>query len=425
MTKRQKLELRASEIRKRLTELAGIEELTDEHRQEIDTLRTEYADVETKIQASTIADDEPERRAVGDGIDDGEGKELEKLRDKVELRHYVEAAVEKRAVAGAAAEFNQHLGIGAHRFPLEILAPMEDRATTDTDAGPTRPRRWLDRLFADTAASRVGVTMESVEPGIASYPMTTAGPSAAQRGRTEAIADAAWTIGVSELKPTRNGVRVVYSSEDALRNPGLEDALRRDMRMALTEGIDRAIFLGDAGANEDTGDIAGFTTASIAEVTLKQADKVLADKVLGAFVGLVDGVYAGSLADLRVVPAVGAYQLWASTMLVGAASSDSDGPESTHVSETSITGMLRANGLDIGMARGGIETATAAGDFGAFIGLGRGIEGAAVCPVWADAMMIVDPYTGAAKGETALTLSYHWNFAFVRAANFRRLKFVA
>lgn len=410
MTQKQKLELRASEIRTKLAELAGAEDLTDEQRAEIGTLRTEYADVETRIQALTVAEDQPTRTAAGEG--DGENRELRELRGRVELRHYTTAAVEKRGVDGAALEFNQHLGIGAHRFPLELLAPEEDRATTDTDAGPTRPRRWLDRLFADTAASRVGVTMESVEPGIASYPITTAGASAAQRAREQAIADAAWTIGVSELKPTRNGVRVVYTSEDALRNPGLEDALRRDMRAALTEGIDRAIFLGDAGATGNDADITGFTTAAITEAEITQANKVKADKTLETFTGLVDGIHAGSLGDLRVVAAIGAWRLWENTIANAAAENQT------------VAQFLRAAGLSWS-ARGEIEDATAAGDFGAFVGLGRGIAGAAVAPVWADAMLITDPYTGAAKGETALTLSYHWNFAFVRTANFRRVKFVA
>lgn len=36
-----------------------------------------------------------------------------------------------------------------------------------------------------------------------------------------------------------------------------------------------------------------------------------------------------------------------------------------------------------------------------------------------------DHYSGAAKGEIALTLSYLWNFGLPRAANFARVKFVA
>ncbi len=75
----------------------------------------------------------------------------------------------------------------------------------------------------------LGMTFESVAPGISAYPITTAGPSAAQRGRSETATDAAWTVGVTSLKPTRNTVRVVFSDEDMYRLPGLEAALRRDM----------------------------------------------------------------------------------------------------------------------------------------------------------------------------------------------------
>ena len=40
------------------------------------------------------------------------------------------------------------------------------------------------------------------------------------------------------------------------------------MRMAMTEGIDRAVFNGDGGANENTADITGLKTASITEDTI-------------------------------------------------------------------------------------------------------------------------------------------------------------
>ena len=59
------------------------------------------------------------------------------------------------------------------------------------------------------------------------------------------------------------------------------------------------------------------------------------------------------------------------------------------------------------------------------MGLGRGIDGAGIAAVWEQAQMIRDPYSGAAKGEVALTLlNYLWQLAFPRTANFKRLKFV-
>ena len=80
---------------------------------------------------------------------------------------------------------------------------------------------------------------------------------------------------------------------------------------------------------------------------------------------------------------------------------------------------MRGNGLNW-MTRGEIEAATDDGDFGAFIGRGRGIEGAGVAAMWEAGDLVRDPYSGAAKGEVALTLSYLWGFQLPRPANFAR-----
>ena len=257
--------------------------------------------------------------------------------------------------------------------------------------------------------------MESVPAGSASFPVTTAGASAAQRQRsTDAAADAAWTIGVTEMKPKRNAVRLLFSIEDAARIPGLESALNRDLRMALKEGVDRAIFLGDATATGNDADITGLQTAAITETTVPQANKVKGPETLTAFTGLVDGIHAMGLDDLRVVTSVGAWRLWENTIINLA----------TATNNQTLVAFLRTAGMSW-MSRGEIDTNTANGDFGAFIGRGRGIEGAGVAAVWEAGELIRDPYAGAAKGEIALTLCYLWDFALPRTSNFARIKFVA
>jgi len=416
MTLLQRLQLRASEVRQKLNDLAGVEDLTDEQRQEVETLSAEYADLETRQRAAIIgADAEPERETRQEP--DAETRELRQLQGQVQLANYVTAAMELRGLHGAEAEYNQHLNlreVGA--FPLELLAPVETRATTDAESA-TQQQTWLDRLFADTAAMRLGITMPSVSPGVPSYPVTTAGGNPVQRGRSEAVGDAAWTVGVTELKPTRSAVRAVFNEEDRMRLPGLEDALRRDLASAMTEKIDRTIFLGDAGAtdpgsNADAADITGLTTAQITEVTLKQADKVKGPETLAVFSGMVDGKHANGLEDLAVVASVGGYQLWTSTVANSAAENQTVGQ------------FLRASGL-MYTVRGEIDTATTSGKFGAFIGRTRNITGAGVAPVWNSGLLIRDPYSDAAKGEVAVTLSYFWNFGLPRASHFQRLKFVA
>ena len=414
MTKRQKIEIRRSEAVQRLNELAGLEgdALTDELRAEMDKLTKALPGIETELRAAITleAAEEAEIRGEFGNNGDGEPAEIRALRSKVRTGAYVTAAIEQRAADGAEAEYNAAVKIAGNKFPLSLLAPVEERAATAVDT-QTMPRRWLDRLFAGTAAQRIGVTMESVGEGVAAFPITTAGAAAAQRAKSQVTADAAWTIGTTELKPTRNSVRLVFNTEDAARVPQLEEALNRDLRMALTEGVDRAIFLGDAGATGTDADITGFSTAAIAERTITQANKVKPANTLEAFLAMVDGVHAAMVSDLRCVLAVGAHNLWAGTIANSAAENQT------------ILAFLKENGLECSV-RGEIETDTANGDFGAFVGRGRGIEGAAVAPVWEGGQLIRDMYTGASKGEVALTLVYLWNFGIVRAANFNRVKFV-
>ena len=316
---------RQSKERGRVAELAIADALTDETRAELDTIETGTPDLERQLRAATVAveAEESEQRAAGAAgegrdVQDTEDRERAELRGKARMGRYVQAAIEMRSVDGAEGELNAAVGIGANRFPLELLAPpaqrAEDRATTAVDT-QMMPRTWLDRLFAETAAVRLGITMESVPAGSASFPVTTAGADAAQRGKDQAAADTAWTVGVVEMKPKRNAATLKFSIEDTARIPGLESALTRDLRMALTEGIDRAIFTGDDGANPNTGDIVGLQTAAITETTLTQTNKIKGPETLSAFLALIDGIHANTLGDLNVVSAVGAYRLWENTVI--------------------------------------------------------------------------------------------------------------
>ena len=389
-----------------------------------DKMESLAADVSSEQRAATLKDLESAKKVYREAwavesvspAEDGETRERRELRGRVKISGHVAAAMEERMLDGPELEYNQSLGLKrAGAFPLELLAAeVEERATTNVDGQATQ-RPWLDRLFSETAAARIGVTFESVSPGVASFPVVTAGAVGSQRGRGEAAADAAWVVGISDLKPTRNAVRCVFSEEDTLRIPGLEESLRRDLAMALTEAVDRVVFVGDAGANEDPGDIKGLTTAAnVVEKTLKQADKIKGPETLEVFASLVNGKHSNALADLRIVAAVGANTLWLSTNV---------SPSEARI--VTLSEFLKAQGISW-TVRGDLEDTTAATKFGAFLGRGRGLAGAGVAAVWNAGLLIRDPYgVSAAKGEVSLTLSYFWNFGLPRPSNFARIKFVA
>ena len=94
---------------------------------------------------------------------------------------------------------------------------------------------------------------------------------------------------VTEIKPARRAVHGIYSIEDDARLPGLSEAIERDMRAAMVESVDRAVFNGDGGANENTADVVGLQAAGITEATLSQANKIKADEVLKFFLAYVMG----------------------------------------------------------------------------------------------------------------------------------------
>ena len=180
----------------------------------------------------------------------------------------------------------------------------------------------------------------------------------------------------------------------------------------MVEKVDRDIFVGDTGASGTSADIAGLTTATITEVTLTQAHKLKGAQWLALFAAMIDGKYAVDASDLRIVMSVGANTLLMSTVDTAAVSLDTSAQ------------FLRNSGITW-TARGDIDTNTANGDFGAFVGRARGQAGSAVAPMWAGGQLIRDPYTSAKNGEVQLTLNYLWNFGIPRGGNYRRLKFVS
>ena len=345
--------------------------------------------------------------------DAGETNELAEIRARVDVSKYVMAAVERRGLnGGAELEYNAAMGVAGDGFPMSLLDfSAEERAAISGDS-QTNQQTWIDRVFGGSAAQRVGVTMRSVAPGIVSVPAITAGATGAQRGNAQAATNAAYTVGITELKPKRNAVHTIFSIQDSMRVPGLEDAITRDLRAAVVDAVDKVVFLGDSTANPNDGDIVGLTGIANIETTVTQAKKITAPGVLEAFAAQVDGKYATGLADLRVVLAVGAARLWTSTV-----------PNAATGNNASLAQILTGNGISW-QVREGIETDTADGDFLAFIGRARGIEGAAVAAVWENGQLIRDPYTDADSGEVRLTLNYLHDFGVPRSANFRRLKAV-
>ena len=402
-----------------------LDELLDNPERTTEAIRTatkEVRELQIEEEAATTAlevreaeerqkREDAERDYNQGGRDNPETVEIRQLETRARVGNHIAAAMSGGQLASVEREHNEARKIPEDHVHLSMLAPaVESRATTDA-SGQTDQQSWLDRLFAQTAAMRLGIMMEAVGSGVAAYPVTKTGASAAQVARNTAAADSAWTVGITEAVPKRTAARVTISDRDIHRLPGLEAGLRRDLGMAMTEKIDRAVFVGAAGG-DDSG-IVGLTgTADVTEVTMTQANKDDMSLILTAIAGLVDGRHALNMGDVNIAWSQTAFKkLFAGVYATGF---DRLGRE-----------VFDDAGLGRWVVREGIGADDSAGSFGAVLSLGRGLMGAAVCPIWESAQLVRDMYSGASSGDIQLVLNSYWDFKVLRPSNFGRVKFVA
>ena len=129
--------IRTSEIRQKLNELSAKETLEDGEAAEIETLRSELSEKETKYRAALTVEGEEEARAQGLFEGDAETRELAQLTERANVGDILSATFEKRQTSGESAELQKHFGLGSHQVPLEMLRinrSVEERAAATVPA---------------------------------------------------------------------------------------------------------------------------------------------------------------------------------------------------------------------------------------------------------------------------------------------------
>ena len=432
MLRSQEIMLRMSEISTRLDEIQAVDETTPELRAEMDTLTTEYRDAQTNYRAAVVKEDQEReelqtRNANGGGWDwSQETREFVALQERAQTSRYITAALNGSPIAGAELELNQALGIPGSALPLSQLLPLdtreperplEERAdvlTAPTVTSQQMARPWVDRVFADTSAAFLGLPFASADSGDQAVPQITAGAAGATVAAGAAQDAEAATIGVTTLTPHRLSARYQFRLEDTIRLPMLEEALRRDMAMALAETMDMEIIQGGTGITDLDSQVGTGKQIDIADVDADISSaaewKTMSTSLLGATV--LDGRYATMNAEV-------AWLL--NTMIYGAVQT----AFRTATSDVSLDDWLTNHQVrhrssihlpqaPTGGSSGDAETV-------AFASLARGLAQAATIINWPAVELIRDPYTDASKGLVALTLVNMWDYKILRQANFAKI----
>ena len=425
MTTAQKLAIRLSEIRSKLNELSGLEDVSDEQRAEIDSLSREYQAKEAQHRAALTVEADEQRAAEGEfGNGDGTPAETRALLGRVTLPAYLGAAAAGIGLTGAPVELAAALsvphvgGSGGVAIPWQVLGAgfpeprqardPEARAFTTTAAygGGVAQRPILQRLFGRDVMSALGVRIDSVPAGRTEWPLIVGGVSPTQKAEGDA-ADAAVTAGfqTETLKPKRLTGKYEYSHEMAAQVLDLEQALRRDLADAIMAQMNNLILNGDEATNPQEPD--GFLT-TIAAPTAPSAEAEYADYA-STPAGAVDGIHAVSEREVGVVLGVATYIHAAGVFQTGSGEAGTEAmmKRSRSVMASSFVPAAQSNIQTGNLLHGGDDA----------------MRGDSIAAVWPTLEVVRDIYSQASQG-VVLTWITLWDAqtAF-RPAAYRRVSF--
>ncbi|WP_204376748.1 phage major capsid protein [Methyloceanibacter marginalis] len=272
------IERRQSEIRQELAGLVGKTEPSEDETRAMEKLDAEYRGNEVRFRAALVAED-VERREHGADLETRDGKEFDALIDRFEVRQIALFLDEGRALDGPTAEvvseMRAHGSYAGLPIPWAALEKREGETIASGTPDPIRTAPIIDKLFADSAAVRMGASVQNIDFGFVEVPVCTSsvttGWQATELGSVPA--PTAYTTLDRPLKPENTlGCRMTLSRRSLKQSgPALEAAVRRSMNGAMAEALDRVVFQGTGEDGEPLGVITGASTYEITETPASAA----------------------------------------------------------------------------------------------------------------------------------------------------------
>ena len=367
--------------------------MTAEITAESETLQTEYAELETRNRAAIVAENDDRDTEIVK-TEDAEIRELKQLTAKSNIGDIFSAAVEHRNTAGETAELQQHFGINANQIPLEMLRidrGVEQRAAATVPAkiGDASQAQVITPVFASGDGAFLSIERPTVPVGDAAYPVLSTVPSV--KGPFTDSTEAAQTDATyvaNSLSPERLQASYAYRRSDAARFAGLDASLRLALNAGLQEKLDEQAIEGTdgllTGTNLPNNNVNATSTFEL--------------YLSGLLYGRVDGRYARTPADVRMIVGAGTFTHAAGTYKGN--NSDESGVE--RLQEKSGGLRVSAHVPDV-----------ASNKQNALIRLGME-RGGATQPVWQGVSLVVDEYSRSAHGEIIVHAILLANFAITR-----------
>lgn len=297
-----------------------------------------------------------------------------------------QATVDQTETRGAERELQAELNLRSNQIPISLLNDphIEQRAVTPGVTTQGNTSEVLPLVFPMSMAAFLSIPQPVVPVGQSSYPALTTGAEATTPAENAAVAESTGAFSLTNLSPKRIQASFFYSREDSASFAGMADALRQNLMQALSDKLDIEVL-----ANV----IADGTEIDNSEqlIALAGAEK--------AFNQGVEGLYATTYADLRVVISPTLFQLLAAERV-----------QNTDV--TAIDLLSRGSGLRVSTHLPAIASKKQKQI------IRRGTMLAAVTPIWEGVTLIPDEITKAANGQIVITAVMLFNTDVLRSAAF-------
>ena len=376
MTDLQILELRASEIRVKLSDLGMLTGVDVESREQIEILGREYADVELQLRALRLAADVPTITKT-----DSEGHEYREMMGRANLGSIVDDLLAHRNPTGVEDEIQKHLGLSGQQVPLDMLrgGDFEQRAVTSAPGQVAQnPHGIIPYIFPQSASAFLGVSMPSVPVGEAVFSVLTGTLDVGTPAEHAAQAETTGAFTATVLSPRRLQASFFFSIEDRARFAGMAEALRQNLHDGLADGLDKQILAGTDGL------FSGTNLPNNPQTTNDDFDSYLGNLCWNQ----IDGRHATTTSDLSMV--VGAETL----KDLGATYRNTSVDRSALDRIMEITSGVRVS-AHVPAADGTTHRQN--------VVIKRGGSESVVAPIWEGVTLIPDEITKAANGQIVIT----------------------
>ena len=248
----QRLEIRSSEIRSRLGDIAATEgDLSEDLRGEMERLVNESKDIEIRRRALIVAGDVPPEPI--EVRDDSQGRDMRQLLGRANLGAMLSDIAEQRSHDGAQLELAEHFKLSARSIPLAMLRRFDD-LPLETRAAATIPstvnamqNESLRYVFPMSQSAFLGVSQSTVGVGDAIYPVLTSDLTVETPDKSVAGSETTAIFTAETLSPGRIQASLRYAREDRARFLMLDSDLRENLSMGLADGLDHQVIQGTDG----------------------------------------------------------------------------------------------------------------------------------------------------------------------------------